>query len=345
LGIDAYPKFDSVTPQICTHIRDTDVLAWKNAHDFRAERLIVRSHVDSDSKAATYESARNGAAQTSTSSGVSSFLDKITAPTELSHAFLPQASLTQVLRLGGTVLDCPPQDIDEVRARYGGIDFGNARRGLEILRRCNLITFDGRRVSAGEELRALGDFLSIGELDSISQILLRFKPYKILVETLHNRKILQRSDFLEKLTTEGDRDVAKEASVRLGRFLVLTGQAWTNDARYLDGSARPNQDAFSEYFDEAFQTVSKNGLARVVELLPELCRRSSMSPWAAKRQIDLAHAAGRLQSYVLQPAAGQKPVAPDSVISGSLLAPLETAVAIDRVDVNGRPIFTIEGPR
>jgi hypothetical protein len=264
---------------------------------------------------------------------------------ELSKATLPQASLPQILRLAGAVKESAPAPVPEILARINENDRpteGTSRRGFEILRRMALLTFDGQTIRASADLDQLDSLLRNSRLDEISDLFKRFRPYAVLLERLRNRHKLERSEIDPWLRRTLDPEIGKESSVRLSRYHVLLGQAWTDGDAILDGSQRPESSSFVQGFESAFAAKARDGLAKVSELLPETCRTLRMSPWAAAKAISLL-ADGPLSNYSFQPAVGGRPTGRDQVISGSLHNVLLVNVPTDRVFVGGRPVLTISG--
>jgi hypothetical protein len=267
------------------------------------------------------------------------------AGSSLSNAFLPQASLSQIMRFAGCVLGAQPGDIEDVRSRYGDTDIGSARRALEILRRVDLIEYSQGVIQDAGGLTKLNEALAEGDLDFIDRVFQKFEPYRIVRVSLGERGTLAKTQIEAILRATEGREVGKEASIRLGKYLVLLGQAWTDrSADLIDGSMRPDRNAFVAEFQKAYEKYAHDALAKVSDVLPTLCRELRISPWAAKRIWEALSSDQRLSGYKMQPAAGGKPVSHDRVLGGSLQHPIEIAVPVDRIELGGRPVFTIEGP-
>jgi hypothetical protein len=266
-------------------------------------------------------------------------------PGVLTDAALPQASLPQVLRLAGAVSE-GPGSLDDILARLPQRErpiAGTAKRGLEILRRVGVISADGTRIVATEKLAALEVALRSEMLDEISSIFTSFEPYSIVLKSLKEKGQLARSEVEGILRRTVNTTVGKEASERLLRFPILLGQGWVDGQLVLDGSQRPPAEEALRGLYIAFKRSSRHSLARVSDFLSAFCRDLRVSPWAAKRQIARLVADGQLRELSFQPAAGHKPIVHEHVISGTLQHPELTPVAIDRILIGGRPVFTVSG--
>jgi hypothetical protein len=180
-------------------------------------------------------------------------------------------------------------------------------------------------------------------LDEISATLTLFEPYRVTLQSLKERGQLARNEVEGILRRAINTTVGKEASERLLRFTILLGQGWVDGRLVLDGSQRPNSEEALRGLYVAFKRSSRHSLARVSDLLPAFCRDLHVSPWTAKKQIGRLVADGQLRELSFQPAAGRKPLVREHVISGTLQHPELTPVAIDRILIGGRPVFTVSG--
>jgi hypothetical protein len=266
-------------------------------------------------------------------------------PGVLSDAALPQASLPQILRLAGAVSEAPAS-LDDILGRIPQRErpiASTARRGFEILRRVGIITVDSAHIVATDKLAGLEVALRSEMLDEISATLTLFEPYRVTLQSLKERGQLARNEVEGILRRAINTTVGKEASERLLRFTILLGQGWVDGRLVLDGSQRPNSEEALRGLYVAFKRSSRHSLARVSDLLPAFCRDLHVSPWAAKKQIARLVADGQLRELSFQPAAGRKPLVREHVISGTLQHPELTPVAIDRILIGGRPVFTVSG--
>jgi hypothetical protein len=261
----------------------------------------------------------------------------------LSDAILPQASLLQTLTLAGVLREAGPLMLPELLARLPRSKRpteSTARPALEILRRAELISINRQLLVPEAELDALDRSLREDRLDEVSDQLQRFPPYGVALRLLQTNSLIRRSEAQLLLERELGGAVPREASIRLFRYHVLLGQASTELEGWSDGSFRPNDKEFVDGFAEAFEITARDGLARVIDLVPVLTTNLRMSPWAVQGRITRL-AADQLAHYSFQPAVGGKPRTSDHVLGGALSGLEEIPVPIDRVFVGGRPVLTI----
>ncbi|MCJ2055095.1 hypothetical protein MKL09_00800 [Methylobacterium sp. J-048] len=263
----------------------------------------------------------------------------------ISSAQLPQASVPQILRLSAVVYDLnKPLAVSEVIRNL--VDDrptdGVARRALEVMRRTELIRYEGGLIYAGSSLRRLKHYLDIGDLDGISGIFKRFLPYEIILDALVERGSMLRTE-VEPLLSDRLGVVGKESSLRVLRYHSCLGQAWTFGDSIRDGSQRLSDRQAISMFLEVFSESCKDGLASVLDVLTQFCIRGRVSPWAAQRQLKRIISEGGFPSLIFQPAAGARPVVSDPVLSGTLESFELTPIPMDRILIGDRPIFTISG--
>ena len=227
--------------------------------------------------------------------------------------------------------------------RTDPISADKARRPLEILRRMNLIEQVGDRYDVLGDADVVEAMLRADDLDSLSSVMERFVPYRRFLAALKERRRIRRAD-VASLMQELIGPAGTAESDRLPRFHVLLGQAWTDGDWIVDGSNRPVDRDATDTFEEAFRVSATVGIAKVHDLLFRYCELSSMSPWAAKRQIERFVAGRMLPGYSFQPAAGAKPVTRDEIVAGVLENIEVEPVIVDRLFLGERPVFTIEGP-
>ncbi|MBB4183924.1 hypothetical protein GGE07_000537 [Sinorhizobium terangae] len=261
----------------------------------------------------------------------------------LSKAAVPQASLPLVMKLAGVLYAAGKGSLDELLeglSDQGRPAKGNATRAYEVLRRANLIDFDGAVLLARKELDALDSNLRAGDLDEISKQFQNYDAYELILSALKEKGSLDRKDVNKILEAGLNAEAAQDASVRLVRYHTLLGQAWTDGDKWLDGSNRPEQDEYFEAANRAFDEVAVDNIAKVADFLPRFCRATRMSPWAAARAAQ--DYAKRLSTeYSLQYAAGGKPTGADKILTGSLLDLDEVVVPLDRIEIGGRPVLTL----
>lgn len=260
-----------------------------------------------------------------------------------SGAIVPQVSLPQVLRLAASVYTLGKGSLPQIlegMPQAQRLPEGIAKRAIAILARANLVDIREGEISGTPRLDAFDSSLREENLDAASDALTGFRPYGEILSALKSRGILQKGEIHSILTEKLGNPIGKEASERLLRYLVQLGQAWTDAGASCDGSQRPTDAEFVAQFAKSFDATARDNLARVVDFMPELCRSSKMSPWSVNRIIARV-AREKLTPYSFQPAAGGKPSAVDSIVSGSLAEIQEKPVPIDRIVLNGRPILTI----
>jgi hypothetical protein len=166
------------------------------------------------------------------------------SPGTLSDATIPQASLPQIFRLAGAV-SIQPGTLNDVRERVPPRERpipANARRGLEILRRAEIISFDGANIAGTPKLEGLDRALRAGDLDAISSMFMPYEPYALTLRALRDRVQLARDEVEALLRASLSGGVAKEASERLLHYTVLLGQGWIDGRLVLDGSHRTAPD-------------------------------------------------------------------------------------------------------
>lgn len=264
-----------------------------------------------------------------------------------SDAAVPQSSLPLALRLAAVIYATSRITLKDLLEKIPAPErpaAGNAQRALEVLRRSQLIDFDGVTISARSELDALDGNLRRGDLDAVSRQFLNFPAYKVVLDHLREHGELSR-DAVRSVLAKGLRaEVAQEASVRLVRYHVLLGQCWSDRASWRDGSNRPDEQTFIRAFGEVYDRVAHDNIARIAEFLPVLCRDLRLSPWAASLYVQ-QHARLLSDSFSFGFAVGGKPSSVDLVIAGSLMEFEEVPVPLDRIDVGGRPALTLERVR
>ncbi|MGW9331229.1 hypothetical protein [Bosea sp. NPDC055594] len=260
-----------------------------------------------------------------------------------SSASLPQASLQSTLRIAGHIYNSGAAAVDsfisDTISRHGGSK-GNIQRSLEILLRSKIIQFDGVRISPTDELDRLDSNIRSSDLDSVSQQLENFEPYRLLLNLIRESGIVGRDDIHPALEAALRESVAHEAAIRLVRYPILLGQCWTDGTVWRDGSSRPSDDEFVEAFGKAYDVVAGDNIAKISDFLPELCRTFRLSPWAAQR-LAQRHARRLSTSYSFQYAVGGKPSSIDQVLTGSLVDLHEIPVPMDRIEIGGRPVLTV----
>jgi hypothetical protein len=260
-------------------------------------------------------------------------------------AVLPRASLPQMLRLLGALRRIRHGSVTDVVNAVEADSMAElaARRALEILRRVGVIDFVGSELHATAEAEKIDSALRGGDLDSISLIFERFKPYKALRERLRAAGSLRRGEVTQLLESSVGA-VSNYDGERLPRFHSLLGQAWIKGDLIQDGSQRLTDRDAVDAFVAAFGATASDGFAKVVQLLPIFCENTRMSPWAGKRCIERLVAEKALLAYSFQPSAGTKSVFAGEVIAGNLDQILLEQVAIDRIRLGEQPVFTVGGP-
>jgi hypothetical protein len=260
----------------------------------------------------------------------------------LSDAAVPQASLPLALRLAGAVYSSGGGTIDGLVQSITRQQpaKGNAARGYEVLRRAKLVRLEGDQILPTDHLDALESKLRDGDLDAISLQFENYEAYSVILKELQKNGLISRNSVNDLLVEALNSPVAQEASVRLVRYHILLGQAWTDGKEWRDGSNRPTVKEFIVGFDETFDSVAHDNIAKMSDFLPSFCRRMRMSPWAVS-QATQSNIKTLSSAYSLQYAAGGKPSGTDKTLSGSLLDVVEAIVPLDRIEIGGRPVLTL----
>lgn len=257
---------------------------------------------------------------------------------------LPRASLPQALRILSIVRSMDGATAAEVAAKLGDQTTSDTvRRAANLLVSLRLLTASEKQFRATDDANLIDKMLSSGDLDAFSSILEQFAPYAAFKAELRARQAIARRDFSQVVRSHFPAAGSYEAE-RLPRYLILSGQAWTDGELVRDGSMRLTDRDATELFQEAYSKTAVEGLAKVIALLPQFCRMGGISPWAAKRQIERLIGERLLPQYRFEPSAGGKPVTRDEVLVGSLSSVTAEPVPIDRLHLGERPVFTVGGP-
>lgn len=339
----------------------------KQPQDWVAECLDVRSVEDSGSPAKKASSAPPQPAQAAKAKGTKAVAPKpekiddrvasvgspetgpgadIKEPA-FSNAAIPQSSLPLAIRMAGALYASGKLTFAELMGKLPAANRpneGNVRRSLEVVRRAKLIDFDGEAIVSRAELDDVESRLRRGDLDQISQQFQNFEPYRVILEYLQKNGELARDDVRGILAEALGAEVAQEASIRLVRYHVLLGQCWSDGALWRDGSSRPDAQGFLQAFEAAYEGAARDNIAQVSEFLPIFCRATHVSPWAVSRSVQ-EHARVLSEKFTFGYAVGGKPTGVDAVIAGSLLELEEVPVPMDRFEIGGRPVFTLERVR
>lgn len=261
-----------------------------------------------------------------------------------STSALPEASFVQVLRLGGALLEGPGTLTSLLTRIPEGARPGEqvARMAMELLLRAGFVRIiDGEQLVETEDLRLLDRTLVAENLDEANNIWARFPPYGALLSALRKKDGLERGALPAILEPALGKRPSKEACERFLRVPVYLGQAWTDSGLLRDGTARPSDDIATEHFSRLFEEKARDGLCPVANLLPELCRLLRISPWAASGQIRRLVQEDRFSDLSFQPAAGKRIVSRDQVVTGSLGGVRIVSIPMDRIEIGGRPVFTV----
>lgn len=260
-----------------------------------------------------------------------------------STSALPEASFVQVLRLGGALLEGPgtlaslltriPEDVRPSKQVV--------RMAMELLLRAGFVQIDGEQLVATEELGLLDRALAVENFDEASGLWKRFPPYDALLSALKEKDGLNREALPTILEPVLGKLPSKEACERFLRVPVYLGQAWTDGELIRDGTVRPRDDVVVEHFSRLFEEKARDGLCPISNLLPELCRLLCISPWAVSRQIQHLVQEDRFPDLSFQTAAGKRITALDKVVMGGLAGIRTMPIPMDRIEIDGRPVFTV----
>ncbi|TPJ62781.1 hypothetical protein [Mesorhizobium sp. B2-7-1] len=258
-------------------------------------------------------------------------------------AVLPRASLPQALKLLGLVKRLQRATPAQAADASLGTTADTVRRAFDLLRRTDLLEEHAASFSATADADLVDRALKEEDLDAVSLIFQRFEPYAAFLGLLQSLGEMRRAEVFPALQRRFGL-IGSEEATRLPRFHSLLGQAWTDGDTIRDGSRRLTDRDATEAFHRAYAATSIDGLSKVIELLPHLCRAQRISPWAAKKQVERFIREGLLPEYRFEPSAGGKPVTRDETISGQLGDIVVKPVVIDRLHIGDRPVFTIGGP-
>ena len=264
-----------------------------------------------------------------------------------SNAAIPQSSLPLALRIAGTLYASGKLTFAELMEKLPDANRpneANVRRSLEVVRRAELVDFDGETIVSRAELDDVESCLQRADLDRISHQFQNFEPYRVILDHFQQNGELTREHVRGILTAALGAEVAQEASIRLVRYHVLLGQCWSDGAVWRDGSRRPDAPGFLQAFEAAYESAARDNIAQVSEFLPNICRAARISPWGVSRSLQ-EHARALSEKFSFGYAVGGKPTGVDAVISGSLLELEEVPVPMDRFEIGGRPVFTLERVR
>lgn len=257
---------------------------------------------------------------------------------------LPRATLPTSLKLLGLVRREGPSTAEQLAAMLGDRTTADTvKRGLELMRRVELVSMHGNKFEAAPDANLIDSLLQSKDLDGASAVFSRFEPYSVFLRLLEEREAIEK-EVVVSLISEVLGQVGTYEAERLPRYHILLGQAWSDGDLFRIGSRRPTDRDATEIFQQAFRESSRDGLAKVVDLLPRMCRLAGMSPWAAKKQIERFVADRLLPDYNFEPSAGGKPVTRDEVLVGGIENISTEPVVIDRLHLGERPVFTIGGP-
>jgi hypothetical protein len=265
-------------------------------------------------------------------------------PVSFSTALIPEASFPLILRVAGVILEAPIAGADELLERmpaHKPTTDRIARMALEILLRAGFVQQEGQTLRPSDTLAALSEFIQSQALDDASRLWMSFPPYAALTTLLQGSAGIQASELPSILTGPLGGAPAKEACDRLARFPVYLGQAWTDGDLLRDGSARPAEEVAANEWRDIFEQTQQDGFCSIADLLPAFCKKLNQSPWASARQIRKLSEEGRFADLSFQPAAGKRPVTRDEVVGGSLVDVSTIPVPIDRIDIGGRPTFSV----
>jgi hypothetical protein len=258
---------------------------------------------------------------------------------------LPRAALPQILRLLAAARRVKAGDAKQIVDASGShpVTLDTARRAFDVLKRTGLLDQDGKVFRVTRDAEVIDNALRHDDLDAVSIIFERFEPYLAFREILRELGTIPKT-MVFPLLRDRLGPIGTYESERLPRFHILLGQAWTDGDILRDGSQRPTDRDATDAFSKAFSTTATVGLAKVVDLLPRFCELTRMSPWTAKRRIERFVADRLLPDYSFQPSAGGKPVVCDEVVKGGLDVLSIEPIAIDRLHLGERPVFTVGGP-
>lgn len=211
----------------------------------------------------------------------------------------------------------------------------------EFLLRAGLAVPEGKQLIATKALESLDEALERGDLDKASAQLQSFGPYRAILEALRANSKLDSDAVGNVLAREIGKEPSKDSRKRFTQVPIYLGQAWTHESMLCDGTARPNDETIMDCFRRAFDEKARDGLCAITELLFELRRLLCISPWFAFQQLARIVEANQLAEYSFQPSAGKPVVSRCEVVKGRLVDLQTLLIPMDRIEVNGRPVFTV----
>jgi hypothetical protein len=260
-----------------------------------------------------------------------------------SRAPLPEVAFPQVVRLAAAV-GGEGGTIDEIRARIAKENRPSAdisRSAAEVLVRSSLVALGDMVLHPTEKLGQFLDALSKTDLDSASRIFSAYPAYRSVIEILGEAQAITVSGADRLLSSRLGAKPSREGNERLWRVAVYLGQAWSDGPDLRDGTSRPDQEVVRKVFLGVFDELAQDGLCALSELLPAFCRRLRISPWYAQQVIQTLVVEDRLSELSFQPSAGKRLNARDQVITLHHGEVRVVSSPIDRLDIGGRPVFTV----
>jgi hypothetical protein len=266
----------------------------------------------------------------------------ITGEEKFSTAVLLEVAFPQVLKVANALAE-EGGTLSEIRDRIH-----NQAPSEEIVLLCEEMLLRAGFAALEEQkvlpTPALGKLLSALEsfcLDEASALWETYKPYQLVCETLKERGRVKLSASLPLLVKRLGRRPSREASDRLWRIPVYLAQAWTLGGELRDGSNRPDRKLIMDELLTLFRRLAKDGLCLLSDILPELCGNLRISPWAAGREIQSLVEDGSLSEVSFQPSAGKKIATRDQVVYSKDGEIKTASVALDRLEIGGRPVFAL----
>lgn len=268
---------------------------------------------------------------------------------------IPDASLFKIFRLAGALLQGPGTQ-SELKFRLSTIPDPSMKarhaptshlsdRVLDLataaVLRANLAVLTGDTLKATPRLHELDKAIRKGDLDAASQIWQGFLPYRTLLEMLRKEQFIHRNELQQSLHDTLQERPSLNGSKRAGTALVYLGQAWYEELVLHDGSNRPRHDQVLHEFTEIVEEEKVERTWFLREILPRLCKRLRVSPWAMARQMVRMIHRGVFREWEFLPSDVPYARIPYYVIGGSLAEPELVQVPDDRIFLRNKPLVRV----
>jgi hypothetical protein len=253
----------------------------------------------------------------------------------------PNISLMPVLTLLGIVLQKPAGSKTAIAAltKKDEISSVAANSAAEVLLQASFIDKEGDQIIALSSASEFATVFESGDLDRISALFRQFNPYAVVLDYLAEYGSLP-DELNDELKNRMGR-ISLYAYRNLRPYAIYFGQAWTDSAITMDGSRRPPRALIVEQFPKVFDSQQTAQLASLESIILGISRELRSAPWWIRNEVQALTELGSFPDFRFDPASGGKPKTRDRVVSGTLSNPILSPVVVDRLLLNGRPVFTV----